>query len=139
MNLDELVETFDFLGDWDARYDFITDLGERTSGLPEEEKSDATLVHGCMSKVWIVGERDAANGMVFRVDGEAPIVRGLAAMLATIYQGRSPREVLEFDTDALFEELGLFEHLSPQRHVGMYAMVERIKDITRSCEAREAV
>jgi len=141
MNLEDLVETFDFLGDWDARYDFIAELGEKTSGLPEDEKTHATQVHGCMSQVWIVGHQRSPTdpAMSFQVDDEAPIVRGLAALLAIIYEGRTPEEVEAFDADAMFDQLGLFDHLSPQRHVGMYAMVQRLRDIARNCETKEAV
>jgi cysteine desulfuration protein SufE len=133
MNVDDLVDTFELLGDWDARYDFITELGEKAPGLPEHQRVSETQVHGCMSQVWIVGELDDADGarVQFRVDGDAPIVKGLASMLAMIYSGRSPQDIAEYDPEPLFERLGLDEHLSPNRHVGMYAMVEKIKSITR--------
>jgi len=94
-----------------------------------------------MSQVWIVGHQRSPTdpAMSFQVDGEAPIVRGLAALLAIIYEGRTPEEVEAFDADAMFDQLGLFDHLSPQRHVGMYAMVQRLRDIARNCETKEAV
>lgn len=133
MSVDDLIDTFDLLGDWDARYDFITELGEKAAGLPAELRNPDNQVHGCMSQVWIVGApaADDPQRMYFRVDGEAPIVRGLAMMLASIYSGLTPAEVDRFDADALFERLGLYDHLSPNRHVGMYAMVEKIKAISR--------
>ncbi len=134
MTVDDLIDTFDLLGDWDARYDFITELGEKSAGLEPGARNPDNQVHGCMSQVWIVGERSPEDParMRFRVDGEAPIVRGLAVMLASIYNDRTPEEVETFDADALFERLGLYEHLSPNRHVGMYAMVEKIKALTRA-------
>ena len=140
MTVDDLIDTFDLLGDWDARYDFITELGEKAPGLPADLRTTDTQVHGCMSKVWIVGETDDEGGAVlrFHVDGDAPIVRGLAAMLAMIYSERTAAEVLGFDPEPLFEQLGLDEHLSPNRHVGMYAMVEQIKKITRELSSRQA-
>lgn len=91
-----------------------------------------------MSQVWVTGElcQGDPDTMTFHVDGDGPIVKGLAALLATIYTGRTPDEVQALDADHVFEVLGLAEHLSPNRHVGMYAMVEKIKDITRrQCSA----
>lgn len=137
MDLQELRETFELLGEWDARYDFITELGEAAKGFSSEYHTPEHQVLGCMSQVWLLGELSDGR-MSFVVDSDAPIVKGLAQMLATIYSGCTPAEVEDLDADKIFAELGLYDHLSPNRHVGMYAMVEKIKAITRECVARAA-
>lgn len=135
MEIDELKDTFEFLGDWDSRYSYITELGEKLGGLESNEKIEDNRVKACMSNVWIVGGPAANDPSLvdYRADAEGPIIKGLVRMLLMIYSGRSAQEILDFDADELFDQLGLEEHLSPNRHVGMYAMVDRIKLIARSC------
>jgi cysteine desulfuration protein SufE len=134
MTVDELVENFELLGDWDQRYQYISELGARLPPLPDAERSDQTRVHGCMSRVWISGAPRAGSPQLldFHGDSDTPIVKGLVAMLLLIYSGLRPQQVLDLDVDALIERLNLAENLSSNRHLGMYAMVERIRDIARS-------
>ena len=70
----------------------------------------------------------------FRGDSDAHIVRGLVALVLALYSGRPASEIVETDAAPLFAEIGLAEHLTPQRANGLRSMVERIKH-----EAREAV
>ena len=132
-SIDELADNFELLGDWDARYEYISDLGERLEPLQETDKTDATKVHACMSNVWIVGAlQDAPAGTIhYRAECDTPIIRGVIAILLLVYTDKTPGEALALDADELFERLGLFEHLSPTRHVGIYAIVERIRAVAR--------
>jgi cysteine desulfuration protein SufE len=75
----------------------------------------------------------------FRGDSDAHIVRGLIAILFAIYQDKTPDEVLATDAKPLFAELGLKEHLTPQRSNGFAAMVERIKSDARTVAAASSV
>lgn len=126
----ELVDNFELLGDWDARYEYLVDLGNQLGELPDGDRTDATKVHACMSNVWVVG--DLADGLItFRGECDTAIIRGVIAILVGIYSARTPDEVLAVDADELFERLGLFEHLSPTRHVGVYAIVERFRNVAR--------
>ena len=122
-----VVETFEFLQDWDARYHFITELGGKLENYPDEERIDLYLVPECMSTVYIRAIRGTEGFFTFRGDCDTSTVKGVVAILLAMFNGKTAQEIEEFDADAEFEKLGLFEHLSPSRHVGVYAMVQRVK------------
>lgn len=133
MDLDTFIANFEFLGDWDQRYAYITELGTRLPPMDAQLKTDEHRVQGCMSKVWVDGGPNPENQELvhFVAEGEGPIVQGLVALLVMIYQDKKPKDVLEIDIDDIFSQLGLDEHLSPNRHIGMYAMVEMLKSIAK--------
>ena len=122
-----VVETFEFLQDWDSRYHFITELGEKLENYPDEERIDLYLVPECMSTVYIRAIRGTEGIFTFRGDCDTSTVKGVVAILLAMFNGKTAQEIDEFDADAEFDKLGLFEHLSPSRHVGVYAMVQRVK------------
>lgn len=131
MTIDELLEEFDFLGDWEDRCEYLIDLGMELPRLPESEQTEENRVHGCQSMVWMIV--DVANSdqtrLEIRADSDALIVRGLIAVLLTIYSGRTPEEILETDVGELFTRLGLERHLSTTRRNGLYSMVKRVRGI----------
>lgn len=137
MTIERLVEAFEIFGDWQERYDYISELGRKVPDLPDHEKVEANRVHGCVSRVWITGELTEAGVMQYRAEGEGAIIRGLVALLVMLFQGKSPQEVLSLDAEGVIERLGLDENLSPNRHIGMYAMVDRIKNIARDAAAAQ--
>ena len=123
-----LVEDFRYLDDWEDRYRYVIELGKALPPLPEAERTDANKVQGCASQVWLVSEADGENRVVdFRGDSDAHIVRGLIAILLSLYSGRPAREILEMNPEALFAEIGLREHLTSQRSNGLTAMVGRMR------------
>lgn len=127
--IDSLVEDFAFLDDWEDRYRFVIELGKGLPALPGNERSDAHKVRGCASQVWLVSEV-SGNGeprLSFRGDSDAHIVRGLIAILFALYSGRTAREILDADAEAVFAEIGLREHLTSQRSNGLTSMVARIR------------
>ncbi len=134
MSIDDLIEAFELLSEWEDRYAYIGDLGEQLAGLGEEHKTERNLVHGCMTRVWIIGAPADGDSPVihYRADAEGPIIKGLVAILLLMFRNKTAEEVLATDADELIERLGLEEHLSPNRHVGMYAMVDKIKSIARA-------
>lgn len=134
--IEELADNFEILGDWEQRYEYISDLGDRLAPLTAAEKTHDTKVHACMSNVWIVGElsRDLPPAIAYRAECDTPIIRGVIAILLLVYSGTTPQEALDLDADDLFERLGLFDHLSPTRHVGIYAIVEHIRAIALECQ-----
>jgi cysteine desulfuration protein SufE len=138
MTIDEIRDNFALLDDWDDRYRYVIELGRTLDPMPESEHSQANKVQGCASQVWLSRQlaRDGAGEPLLRYlgDSDAHIVRGLIAILLTLYSGRTPREVLATDALAVFDELGFREHLTPQRSNGLRAMVERIRS-----DAREAL
>ena len=131
MTIDDIIENFSLLDDWDDRYRYVIELGRGLSPLSEAARTDANKVQGCASQVWLDTrvKPDGAAGPVlsFVGDSDAHIVRGLIAILFAIYSGKSARDILATDAVAVFEKLGLREHLTPQRSNGFRSMVERIK------------
>jgi cysteine desulfuration protein SufE len=137
--LDEIVENFALLDEWDDRYRYVIELGRNLSPLSERDRSEANKVQGCASQVWLATtvRPDAATGpiLAFAGDSDAHIVRGLIAILFAMYSDKPAREILSADAIALFERLGLREHLTPQRSNGFRSMVERIHSDARAALA----
>jgi len=129
--IDEIVENFTLLEQWDDRYRYVIELGRTLPPLPESAYSNANKVRGCASQVWLLTHvnADGAGGPVLTFDGDsdAHIVRGLIAILLALYSGKHAREILQTDALALFDRIGLRENLTPQRSNGLHSMVERIK------------
>jgi cysteine desulfuration protein SufE len=131
MSIEEIIENFELLEEWDDRYRYLIELGRKLPPLSEQDRSDANKVRGCASQVWLATKvrPDGAAGPVlsFAGDSDAHIVRGLIAVLFALFSDRPAREILATDAIALFEKLGLREHLTPQRSNGFRSMVERIR------------
>lgn len=129
--IDDIVENFTLLDEWDDRYRYVIELGKALPPMPDSEHTEANKVQGCASQVWLVtrSEPGSADGpiMTFRGDSDAHIVRGLVAILIALYSGKPAREVLATDALALFDRIGLRENLTPQRSNGLRSMVERIR------------
>lgn len=128
---EDIVETFEFLDDWEDRYRHVIELGRDMDALAEAFKVPATKVDGCASQVWLMADVEGQGpGAVFhfRGDSDAMIVRGLIAVLRALYDGLAVSEVLKVDAGAELARLGLDEHLSSQRSNGVRAMVERIRE-----------
>ena len=130
---DEIVDLFQFISDWEMRYHFLVELGEELPALDERYQVDENLVRGCMSKVWIAVEPDDEDPRIlnFVGDCDTATIKGIVAVLIALYSGNTTQAVLSIDADQVFEKLGLYDHLSPHRHVGVYAIVEKIKEISR--------
>jgi len=123
---EDIVETFEFLDDWEDRYRHVIDMGRAMPPLDEAFRVPATKVDGCASQVWLVPNVEQG---VLRFEGEsdAMIVRGLIAILIALYSEQTLSDVLDIDAGAEMARLGLDEHLSAQRSNGLRAMVERIR------------
>jgi cysteine desulfuration protein SufE len=140
--IDEILDNFSLLDAWDDRYRYVIELGRMLAPLPEAERNTANKVQGCASQVWLSTHR-RPNGeggpvLTFVGDSDAHIVRGLIAILFAIYSGKSAEEILGTDAVALFDRMGLREHLTPQRSNGFRSMVERIKSDARAALAAAA-
>lgn len=136
--LDEIVEDFEFLGDWEERYRYLIELGDKLEGLPPEAKTEDHRVQGCTSNVWLVSRVEGASESArirLRADSDARIVRGLVWLLLAAYDGESPRDVLEFPIEEFFRKLGLDKHLSRSRANGLRSMVGRIRSLCEACLA----
>ena len=131
MTIDEIRDNFALLDEWDDRYRYVIELGRTLEPMPEHEHSAENKVQGCASQVWLATtvRADGQGGPVltFCGDSDAHIVRGLIAILFAMFSGKHAGEILSSDAIALFERLGLREHLTPQRSNGFRSMVERIR------------
>lgn len=126
-DVSDLIDDFEFLDGWEERYMHVIDLGKAMEPLPETDQIDANKVQGCASQVWLVSDRDSDGQLVFRGASDAHIVSGLVAIAVQVFSHKPDPVIRDFDTDALFDALGLSEHLSSQRANGLRSMVARIK------------
>lgn len=128
--IDRILDDFAFLDDWDDRYRYLIELGRTLEPLSPEAHNEANRVHGCASQVWLQKDvRQEADGphLDFKGDSDALIVSGLVAIVIALFSGRPAAEIVKTDAEAVFEKIGLREHLTAQRSNGLRSMVNRIK------------
>src|SRR4029077_5417059 len=135
MTIDEIRDNFGLLDDWDDRYRYVIELGRMLDPMPEAEHSAANKVQGCVSQVWLSKQLDRSETgkprLKYLGDSDAHIVRGLIAILLTLYSGHTPQQILDTDAIGIFDEFGFREHLTQQRSNGLRSMVERIRSDAR--------
>ena len=140
--IDEIVDNFSLLDEWDDRYRYVIELGRSLGALPERERTEANRVQGCASQVWLAttvhSNERGGPVLTFSGDSDAHIVRGLIAILFAIFSGKRAADIISTDAIALFERLGLREHLTPQRSNGFRSMMERIRADARAALATQA-
>ena len=125
---DELLETFEDLQEWDERYDFIIDLGREMPKSGPELQAQTNIVEGCMSTVWMTAKESQPGGAVeIEADSDSIIVKGLIAVLLSFYHGKTASEIVDSDVSDYLKQLGLNQHLSPQRRNGLFSMIKRLK------------
>ena len=132
MTLDDILDDFELLDDWEDRYSYVIELGRMLERLPEMYRTPSNKVQGCVSQVWLATITEA-NGddrpprLKFLGESDAHIVRGLIAILFAIYSDRRADDILDVDAKSIFGQMGLKDHLTPQRSNGFASMVERIR------------
>jgi len=128
LTTEDLQANFELLGDWEERFGYVIDLGRKLPEMDPADMNEATRVHGCQSQVWMKAELsdERPPRMRFVARSDAHIVNGLIAILMTLYNGKTPRGVLETDAEGFLKTLDLEEHLSPTRRNGLHAMLKRI-------------
>lgn len=126
-DLQQIIADFELIEDWDERYRYLIELGRALEPLPDSARTEENRVKGCASQVWLETSPTPEGALRFRGDSDAHIVRGLVRLTLAIYSGLRPDAILAADAAAVFEQLGLQQHLTPQRSNGVRAMVERIK------------
>ena len=129
MDFDQIKEDLELFTEWEDRYGYIIDLGKRIS-LPDEKKTDDNKVNGCASQVWLdMRWHEPNNTKVFNIEGDsdALIVKGLIAILLSLYQGKTLVQAQAVDPRVEFDKLGLNSHLSSQRSNGLKSMIDQIK------------
>lgn len=125
MEIEELIENFELLDDWEDKYRYIIDLGEKLSPLPQEFHSEEWKVRGCQSQVWLVPEKQG-DKLFFKGESDAIIVKGIIAIVLMIFSGHTAQEIKAINIEEIFNRLGLQEHLSPSRRNGLAAMTDKI-------------
>jgi len=130
--LEELIENFALFDDWEARYQYLIDLGNDVPPMEDALKTPATEVQGCVSKVWLHYSKDADGYFHFHADSDGKITKGLVYVALAAYEGKTSSEILAVDIEAEFAKLGLDQHLSPNRRNGFFAMVERIRGLAKA-------
>ncbi|MBE1236092.1 SufE family protein [Phaeovibrio sulfidiphilus] len=135
LGADDLVETFGLFDDWEDRYRYLIDLGRKLPPFPEEARTDAARVPGCMSQVWLLprvqDDPDGTRRLFFLVDSDAHIVRGLAAVMLVLYSGKTSDQILATDAERELSRMGLAAHISPNRRNGVASMEAVIKGCAR--------
>ncbi len=141
MTIDEIIESFGYLDEWEDRYRYLIELGRTLAPLDAAAHNEANRVLGCASQVWLETRVDRPGAgepvLTFVADSDAHIVRGLLAVILAFYSGNTASKILATDAQALFQDLGLSAHLTRQRTNGVRSMVERIKgEARRAAEAQ---
>jgi cysteine desulfuration protein SufE len=133
----QIVDDFELLDNWDDRYRYVIELGRKLPPLPADAHRDENKVQGCASQVWMTSERKSGDDPVleFQGDSDAHIVKGLIAILFALYSGETAQKIIATDANAVFRQLGLGEHLTPQRSNGFHSMVERMRADARAALA----
>jgi cysteine desulfuration protein SufE len=121
----EIIEEFAMFDDWEERYQYMIDLGKDLPKIDEQYKTDAYLIKGCQSKVWVHAEMEN-NKIVFTADSDAIITKGVIAILIRVFTQQSPKDIIEANTDFI-DDIGLKEHLSPTRANGLVSMIKQLK------------
>ena len=127
--IENIATDFELLSDWDQRYEYLVELGEQMPLMPESELTDDNRVFPCMSKVWVHAFQKPGNSnlIYFHGDCDTAIIKGVIALLVELFSGKTAKQIIDTDVDDLFERIQLAENLSPNRHVGIYAIVDKMK------------
>ncbi len=120
-----IINDFAFLDDWEQKYEYIIDLGKELKGISDDKKTEENLIKGCQSQVWIIPYFED-NKVFFDVDSDGILPKGIVALLAGVFSGHTPQEIIDADFEFI-EEIGLREFLSPSRANGLMAMTKQIK------------
>jgi cysteine desulfuration protein SufE len=133
-SLDQIIDDFSFLDDWEDRYRYVIELGKALPDLADEKKTTANKVMGCASQVWLVTHTSGNPEnplMTFEGDSDAHIVRGLVAIVLATYSGKTASQIAALDAFEVFSKIGLVENLTSQRSNGLRSMVNRIREEAR--------
>ena len=138
--LNDIVEAFEILGDWESRYQYLIELGDNLPHMPEANRTEDRRVKACMSKVWIRAYPDPVDSdrVCFEGECDTAVIKGVLALLIKLTSGKTVQEIRQLDLNEVFEHLNLGEHLSPNRHVGVYAIVDLMKQQAEALFAQQS-
>lgn len=127
--IESLKEDFSKKSGWEERYALLIEKGKKAPAMPEDKKTEANLVKGCQSQVWLSAELKDGH-VFFMSDSDSALVKGLAAVLVEVYSGSTPEEIIELDAGFL-RDYGFEEALTPSRANGLRAMIQDIRKIAQ--------
>ncbi len=137
INTEEILDTFEFLDDWEERYAYIIDLGKKLPAFPDDDKVEEHYVHGCQSQVWLIHYLDETTGKLYLlIESDALIVRGLAAIVLAALNAKTPGELLSVNIEEIFEKMDLIRHVSPTRGNGLRSMVKKVQGIAEQLSSK---
>jgi cysteine desulfuration protein SufE len=123
---DQIIEEFGMFGDWMDKYEYIIDMGKKLPPLGDEFKTEDNLVRGCQSRVWLTAEKTSNGTIHFEADSDALISKGIIALLVRIMTDQPAEDIVNNDL-YFIDQIGLKEHLSPNRSNGLVSMVKQMK------------
>ena len=136
ISVERILETFELLPDWENRYLFLDELGTKLDPMDQQDQDNDTRVIECMSMLWIKAKPgDKPDLIDFDADCNTSTIKGVVAVIIALFANRTNAEIQNTDIDAVFKQLQLFEHLSPNRHVGVYAIVRKMKQQAQALAA----
>lgn len=123
----KLLHNFSRCANWEERYLYMIELGQRLPALSDQQHNAQNLIQGCQSQVWIVIQQAENGTLMLSGDSDAAIVKGLIAVVFCLYQQMTSQEIAQFDVRPWFEKLQLIRHLTPSRTQGLEAMIRAIR------------
>lgn len=130
-SFDDIAADFAFIDDWDEKYRYLIDLGARLPALADDAHQDDNKVRGCASQVWLTFDR-SGDQLFIQGDSDAAIVKGLVAIMITLYTGQTPAGILAIDATEKLATLELQDHITPQRSNGVASMIKRIRAVAEA-------
>lgn len=124
---EKLLRNFSRCANWEEKYLYIIELGQRLPALSEEAHSPENIIQGCQSQVWIVMRQNPEGKIELEGDSDAAIVKGLIAVVFILYHQMSAQDIVAFDVRPWFEKMALTQHLTPSRSQGLEAMIRAIR------------
>ena len=124
---DKLLRNFTRCANWEEKYLYIIELGQRLPLLDEQAHNPQNSISGCQSQVWIVMQQREDGIIELAGDSDAAIVKGLIAVVFSLYQQMTPQDIVAFDVRPWFEKMSLTQHLTPSRSQGLEAMIRAIR------------
>ena len=121
----QIIDEFANFDEWLDKYAYLIDLGKECPQIDEKDKTEANLIKGCQSRVWLSCEQRDGR-LYFRADSDAVITRGIITLLIRVFDGQMPQDIIDADL-AFIDAIGLKEHLSPTRSNGLLAMVRQMR------------
>ncbi len=126
----QIISEFSELTDWEEKFQYLIELGEELPEYPEEKRSDAYIVPGCQSRVWVCPILKGET-LTFYADSDTALTKGLIAILIRVFSGHSASEIANASL-GFIDEIGLSKFLSISRRNGLSSMVSQLQGYAKN-------